>query len=285
VIVLGLYLMFDRVQRAFRSGTTQVDVLEGGRSTANIVVRDLAQIQGVGVDPTDVAAGTTNFNPLKAYINVFLEDNTPPNPVWQQLVDGSAVSNKYKELLFLHATNGAWTAIGYRLATRTNCVLPPTNGVGTLLRFEYGIPSPNALRIPKNTAQETNNPIYRFTNPAYSNDFQPVLDGVVHFDVRLEEMVVDSSGVPVNGPVVATNTSQIPNTTPFFQPLSANAVVMNDRRTPIAVEFELGVLEPQAANQVRGLPTVRLQTNFLFAPEQAGRVHLFRQRVPIRQGF
>jgi hypothetical protein len=51
---------------------------------------------------------------------------------------------------------------------------------------------------------------------------------------------------------------------------------------PAYVEIELGVLEQQVLDQLKTfVPRSPLATNFLAS--HVGQVHLFRQRVPIRQ--
>jgi hypothetical protein len=44
VIILGLLLMFNQTQRAFRAGMTQTDVLEAGRATMDMLARELEQM-------------------------------------------------------------------------------------------------------------------------------------------------------------------------------------------------------------------------------------------------
>src|SRR5438552_855059 len=43
-IILGLLLMFNQVQRAFRSSTTQADILEAGRAVADMLARELEEM-------------------------------------------------------------------------------------------------------------------------------------------------------------------------------------------------------------------------------------------------
>src|SRR5438552_7914811 len=44
VIIVGLLAMFYQTQRAFRSGIAQVDVLEGGRATLDLISRELQEM-------------------------------------------------------------------------------------------------------------------------------------------------------------------------------------------------------------------------------------------------
>ena len=43
-IIVGLLAMFFQVQRAFRAGTAQADIMEGGRATMGLIVRDLQEM-------------------------------------------------------------------------------------------------------------------------------------------------------------------------------------------------------------------------------------------------
>ena len=49
VIVLGLLAMFSQTQRAFRTGITQVDVMEGGRAACELMAREMEQITATGL--------------------------------------------------------------------------------------------------------------------------------------------------------------------------------------------------------------------------------------------
>jgi type II secretory pathway component PulJ len=49
-IIIGLVLTFNQVQRAFRAGTGQSDVLEGARAVMNVITRDLQELSAYG-DP------------------------------------------------------------------------------------------------------------------------------------------------------------------------------------------------------------------------------------------
>src|SRR5688572_31806835 len=77
VITLGLLAMFYQTQRAFRVGTSQVDVLENGRAALQLICRDLQQMHVSNMD------SVTNF-----YVE-------PANglPVVMDLPDGSKRQN------------------------------------------------------------------------------------------------------------------------------------------------------------------------------------------------
>jgi hypothetical protein len=49
---------------------------------------------------------------------------------------------------------------------------------------------------------------------------------------------------------------------------------------PASVEVELGILDPQAVGRLKSMPNPTMAAEFL--SKQSSRLHLFRQRVPIR---
>src|SRR5436190_20124464 len=57
VIILGLMATFSQVQRAFRLGMTQTDVLESGRLATDMISRELSQVA-----PSYVNVNNTAWN-------------------------------------------------------------------------------------------------------------------------------------------------------------------------------------------------------------------------------
>src|SRR5262245_45016848 len=65
VIIVGLLAMFYQVQRAFRAGTGQGDLMEHGRATMNLLTRELQQasatryasVTNLGVVPSLTSGG------------------------------------------------------------------------------------------------------------------------------------------------------------------------------------------------------------------------------------
>ena len=180
VIIVGLLAMFSQVQRAWKSGITQVDVMEGGRATMALIVRDLQ----------DMAAlpqfNATNFEALYA-----LNSQT----IYLDLPDGSQRLNDLEDLSFVRRSGDDWTGVAYRI---TNAAW----GVGSLYRLEGTLladPLANYNNFPTNISHlgryamgvGLQNPNYA-VSPAppepgrqyYTNSgFARVLDGVVHFTV------------------------------------------------------------------------------------------------------
>src|SRR4051794_6650241 len=79
-IILGLMLMFNQVQRAFRSSMTQTDVMESGRSIADMIVRDLEEMTPLQLpyDATNYPNAAVNFTTsLTAYSPVPIRQDLP----------------------------------------------------------------------------------------------------------------------------------------------------------------------------------------------------------------
>jgi prepilin-type N-terminal cleavage/methylation domain-containing protein len=179
-IIFGLYTMFDRTQKAFLSSTTQTDVLEGGRSFMDMMVRDLEQAR-----PSNIS-GRTNLYIAPIYINGY-----PINGFRQNSMTGSNMfTNSVQEFYFLTKTS-AWTSIAYLVSSiSTNAAdyaLYTNLGIGTLRRYSY-----------------TTNDFYHRTTDLYAiytnstaNQSQRVVDGVVHLSLKAYDQngnYVDTTG-------------------------------------------------------------------------------------------
>jgi hypothetical protein len=185
-------------------------------------------------------------------------------------------TNVLQEVFFMTRFTNKWIGLGYRVAA--------VDGVGTLYRFATAV---NDRQLAANDL------VARFRaaqfNPktgVVSTNLHRVSDGIVHF--RL--LAYDQSGrkLDANEPLGFNNFPRLvlqsgqnpptnsaatrqPNQTDFF--FTSNAL-------PAYVELEIGVLERTTFEQylaVRGTP---LAPKFL--RERANKVHLFRERIPIR---
>ena len=249
-IMLGLLVMFNQTQRVFRSGMTQTDVLEGGRLVTDMMRRELLQMRP-----------SHDFNAVNFFVQrprvKPLEQDLPGQPVIER-------TNLLQQLYFLTRENQTWTGFGYVVAD------PDSGGfatnLGTLYRFER---STNALQSASGLFSAFD--LARHTPKQLSR----VLDGVVHFKVR----AYNTNGVWITG---------------NFKP-GVNIVVQPDNyatgeiryynfysdAVPAFVEFEIGVLEDRALQRARSLPAGPVRAKYL-KENLAGRVHLFRTRVPIQ---
>jgi type II secretory pathway component PulJ len=244
VIVLGLTAMFLQTQKAFRSGFTQSDVMESGRTVVDMMSRDLQQMSDAK-DPY-----ITNF---------FYGVHSGSGPLVQS--DGLVTRTNYLSDVFtLEHINGTWFGVGYAIS---NAISGGNNSmtpiVGTLYRFTYAT---NDL--------PTQNPLDYFLNQSvnFGNNFNRIIDGVVHFQVR----AFDAYGQEM----VKTNALGI-----LWLPDSDTADNISNS-LPNSVELELGILEPSVLEQVRafGANNITAQTNFL--KSRIGAVHIFRQQIPVR---
>ena len=274
-IVLGLMAMFQQTQRAFRTGLTQTDVLEAGRSLADMMQRDLEQ-----VTPSQ-APRTTNFiaevalparldgsfQPWVSYQDL-PGDQTPP----QQRI------NLFYDFFFLTRQNQTWIGIGYVVDT-------PTSGVGTLYRWQETTNMFNNGNILSRLSFDFDNAARRLYLGDYSdttNTLKRVADGVVDLRVKCYgpdgTMLVPQFYPGTNYPqytFIYTNLVLPAEIRPteedsFF---ASNAV-------PAYVEVEIGFLEDRTLARFRSIPDPAARGQYL--TNHSAQVHLFRQRIPIR---
>jgi len=264
VIIIGLVLMFSQTQRAYKLGTTQVDMLEGGRMVTDLMSRDLAQISPSQIPNFPLL----NYSP-NLYVGLFNYA-----PLYQPL-PGTQVrrTNLMQELFFLTRENQTWKGIGYfvRTNSRQGYLGFPAGGGGALYRFETNYSDTLLRRYP-------DGPWLDFL-AARTNEYQAsrVLEGVVHFVVR----AYDPSGywIPTNHwPNIITNSpagavASYPFGETSFLYFYSNAV-------PASMEVELGTLESREIERARSISDATARANYL--AQQAGKVHLFRWRVPVR---
>jgi hypothetical protein len=285
VIIFGLVLMFSQTQRAYRLGTTQVDVLEGGRMVTDLMTRDLAQIR-----PANQASGigVTNFN-----VEVLPFPYTP----LEQRLPGSGLdrTNVFQDVFFLTRENGGWRGIGYVVRTSqgsSGFLNRPGAEAGTLYRID--LPVTDATF--RNTPYLLNNlflaAIQNETNPPVSK----LLDGVVHFVVR----TYDSQGLRIEfdhpdvfqsapGVYGMRLTNAFYPKTPIVNEVQLRLATsgfgeigcaFQSNAVPASVEVELGILESREVERARSIKDSGARQTFL--EQQVGKVHLFRWRVPIR---
>jgi hypothetical protein len=257
VIVLGLMMMFNQTQKAFRLGMMQTDVLENGRLTTDLLSRELEQI----------TPGNSQFS------TSFVAELAPPTrlgmtptPVQLDLPPSPTLTrtDMLQQIYFVTHENQSWKAIGYLVDT-------PQKGLGTLYRFEfptYRTNQPDGLmRVFDNDAQA----LYNSGN--VSSNLRRIMDGVVVLNTRL----YDTAGYEINQ---VSNTCK--NATVFTELALANKprAQFFSNAVPAYVEFELGVLEPSVLEKYKSIPVPAIQAQFL--KDQISHVHVFRQRVAVR---
>jgi len=165
LIIVGLLAMFYQVQRAFRSGTAQVDVMEGGRATTSLIVREVQEAAATQL------AGAPNMAvvpPMKNAANTLAVADS----FAQSLPGGETRQNVLRDFFFISKVNDEWVGTAYRISNAVS-------GVGTLYRF---VERTNLANLPSLITKLTTWNPYN-----YPNNFRRVMDGVVHFTVDFYE--------------------------------------------------------------------------------------------------
>ena len=287
VIIIGLLAMFTQVQRAWKSGITQVDVMEGGRAAMALIVRDLQEM--VPVPTTNSPASPV---PMTLLTNLWVSNSQYSATTELDLVDGSVRTNFLQDISFLVRSGDQWNGIAYRIDDATATI----GGIGTLYRLVASTPvsaAPQAILdhyrgFPTNVHEMSLSNILvtldsslPLTLPAFaSTDFHRVVDGVVNltftlFDTNGQEMIdarIYAPGLPARPGYVCTNVFVL-----------ANGVInFVGQLLPAYVEVELAVAEPVVAERFRIRAESNPQAARDYLKRKAGQVHVFRQRVPIR---
>lgn len=277
VIMAGLMAMFDQTQKVFVAGMRQTDVMEGGRSAVELIGRDFEQMAAGG------RSGDTNFYadiqpwPGMSFSGFGKLSGDDPGQVMEPNGAGVLKELTLQEVFFLsHPFD--WSAIGYKVLDPNN----PNNTsilMGALYRFGTNatlLQSTNFFGTFRNVFSGTSN-----TNLISAGRMSRVIDGVVHFKV----VAYDRDGIRF----ATTNVTDLETVELEFTPsLMENPVsyyAFRGNRLPTTVEVEIGVLEPEAVIRARALPGVGAAwaNNFRkFLRDNSGKIHLFRQRIPIR---
>jgi hypothetical protein len=290
-IILGLLAMFNQTQRAFRAGMSQTDFLESGRATMDLLARELEQMA-----PSEYPYIRVN-NAWYAATNFFVEPSPGFNnpPLTQELPGNSLPrSNIVQRFFFLTKLNQDWLGTGYQ-------VIPDdANGcVGTLYRF-------SGTNLSRQGPMTVSGDFRQAAALAYQNaviqsvqvtNMNRIADGVVH--LRLRAFATNGFLIVTNvGPLgnagtngmfpISTNTSfgltytNVWDTSLYGSPLDPEqtACYFMKGTVPAFVEVELGILEPQVLKKYRSIPIPAAQRQYL--SNHVAEVHLFRQRVPIR---
>lgn len=273
-IVFLLYSMFNQTQQLLRSNVAQVDVLEQGRMAVDLLGREIEQMEPAGF--YDAANLFVKLGPQETVTQAMPGSNSPR-------------TNVIQDFMFLTQTGNVWYATGYR-------VIGANNGVGSLARVH--------VRNLDHRVGPTN--LLNDFLLAPTNVFQNVAEGVVHLRLRaftpeghefnwLRNTNINHLTDLADGGNTRVYWLHSPQVDPYG-PLNANLLPPNVRvaqsrlntsdmlftsnAVPGFVELELGVLEPQAYDQLKSIPDETSARDFL--SRQAGKVHLFRKLIPIR---
>jgi len=243
IIIVGLLAMFYQVQRAFRGGKAQVDVMESGRAGMSQISREAQEAAATQLD------GVTN---MAVVVPVDFSDNRPaPTSASRQTLPGSEIRQNYlRDFFFLSRVNeDEWIGTAYRMSNAVS-------GVGTLYRLVERQPATNLASLADTLSRST---------PYNNTNFRRVMDGVVHFTVDF----YDANGLLIPG----TNNAYLPPGLGF---------AVTNGMLPAYLEVELAVLEPVQLEKFHYRYDVNQIQAGIYLANQAARTHVFRQRVPIR---
>ena len=270
LIVFGLYQMFNQTQRALRNNITQVDVLESGRAALNMMARELEQIS-----PSQIGGGTNLFVGMSPY---------PPVPQLDLDEKTPLRTNLLQEFFFVSPNTNTWTGTGYR-------VIGATHGVGALYRFSVST-NFRFLNAANLSLAYLNAPVTNPVTRSVSTNFHRVADGIIHlrltaFDAEGRRMGLDTTNVHPAYRVLRQSIAQrqVPATNNVIirQDLAGQSrLIFLSNAVPAYLELEFGVLEPQTFVKFESLREGPASAAQDFLKKQAAKVHLFRQRIPIR---
>ena len=263
VMMLGLTAMFNQTQRAFRSGLKQVDVFEGGRAVMDLVVRDIEQAV------MSKSAQNSSLYLAMPPGSTYLVQDTPTggNPPLR--------TNLLYEVFFYNYST-LWGALGYRVLDSKNV---DASGLtyGSLYRFSTNFSEFNGNFTDEHLRTFTNNAPSILTNQSFTR----VADGIIHFRLRFYDLAGKLIPLPdEKGNIDLTTTNLPPQVrllNPSVQGLPNEPGIIFSNTLPAIVEVELGIIEPQTLEQARSVANP-----VPFLAKQGGRVHIFRQQIPIR---
>lgn len=259
VIVIGLLAMFSQTQRAFRTGITQVDIMEGGRAACELMARELEQTTATGLPNTlNFFAQWNGYSLIQSLPGT----NGLGNLQWR--------TNILDDVFFFTRENRNWQGVGYRVES--------PDLVGTLYRYESNVVNLDLDFVTQ--ADAVTSPV-KFRDRVYSTRRSRIIDGVVH----LRLLAYDA-----NGQLIVNNygsaigvTNHIPPSSPDWTPELSYEYHFRSNAVPAYLDLELGILEAKTAERCRNLP-LALQAEFLTSTSKTkvGNVQVFRQRITVR---
>ncbi|HXR48221.1 MAG TPA: prepilin-type N-terminal cleavage/methylation domain-containing protein [Candidatus Limnocylindrales bacterium] len=290
LIVLALMTVFNSTQKAFRASLTQTDILESGRLAMGLITSDL-EAMTPSSSPVNTNslwkygnyADNLNTNNNFNFYTVLANYLTAPPPLMQSLTASSQLRTNLLESFFSLSRQNiggspTWVGTGYTVVA--NRPPPDTNDIYALYRF-YATTNVQAA-LPASLYNAFMSTLTQPTNSAY---WSHLVDGVVDLTVR----PYDPNGLEMTNTAEyyysgGNNTFTNQNTLFFLQSVpGVFGFYMYSNTVPASVQVELGVLEDSTLQRAEGLPNVApayAQTAYL--SNHVGQVHLFRQRVVIR---
>jgi hypothetical protein len=295
VIIFALYSMFAQTQKALRANLTQADVLESGRAAAEMLGRELTQLTACNQSQTVNFYAGLGINPPAPLLLMDAAQNPSQLPLR---------TNVLEEFFFLTRQTNNWVGVGYR-------VMGATNGVGTLYRYTvqtnyHYLTYTNLMRQFMHAALVTN------VNTGVVN-YDRMAEGIVHLRLTVydpdgrklawnstnlytpsyrvyrmdnggRKLGLFSTATSMGDANVILQQARVPNGSGYTPLLQETQCTFASNAVPAFIDLELGVLEPAAYKQYQSLvvPGASPKVAQTYLAKQAAKVHLFRQRIPIR---
>jgi hypothetical protein len=256
-----------------------------------MIPRELEQI---------LPAGCANSNAVNLYLQMV--NSTP----LKQSLPGMATvlrTNLIQDFFMLLRQNQTWVGIGYcvRIADTNGILwLPETStgqlGVGSLYRF---VAATNYLGS-TGLRQDPSGLLASFratsaNGSKTSTNLTGICEGVIHFQLRafatngFALFALPNGNVPTNAVFRTSPTTNSYNflrqTVAGYNPVypdNLSSVYFWSNAVPGAVELELGLLEQRAWERYNAIGNAVARLAYLQRDDICSRVHLFRQRIPIR---
>jgi hypothetical protein len=276
-IVVALMAVFNSTQTAFRASLTQTDVMEGGRSVMGLIKTDLESLTPSFGNSNGVAR-VGFYYVTNAPVNFCVVTNqyqyrSNSLPLLQSLTGSSSNRmNVLQKFFFITRQNSTWTGVGYVVDTTSSNYFNPLYRYSLTTNLSApGMP----WGLYSNFLANSTLPVSP-TNASLSH----LQDGVVHLTVR----AYDPNGYWMTNTVYGgrrfTNRNVWFPAPPGWGEITC---YMFSNTVPASVSLELGMLEDRAIQRALSLPDIApawTRSNYL--AQQSGKVHLFRQRIPIR---
>jgi len=251
-IVIGLTAMFVETQRAFKAGVKQNSMSDAGQTIIDMMASELAQASDAQ------SPFLTNLYWGWATVNTSYNYQDSPANIYR--------TNQLQEVFVLVHTNTQWVGVGYAVSNNGG------SGAGTLYNYLALTNDPLTNNV------LCSNFIYCVYNQTFpASYFHRVADGVVHVKLRAYDQYGNESLQELGRDFASINTSFSYPSPGYLNPLG---VVVPPAGLPASIQLEVGILEPEAYEQLRALPTnSAAQRNFLGAA--GGKIQIYRQNIPV----
>jgi prepilin-type N-terminal cleavage/methylation domain-containing protein len=265
LIVIALMTVFSSTQAAFRASVTQTDVLEGGRAAMDLISGDLRAMSPSGGTNNSGFNGNFYLGPAGPVNFAASVKNPSSPPLIQALTASSALrTNVLEDFFILSRENQTWTGVGYAVDTKSS------DSINPLYRFSMStnVATANPLALYNIFVNDLNKGV--FTNMSH------LMDGVIGLRVR----AYDLNGLWLTNGYTFGMSNTLKNTAFAAPYLGEIGFYMSSNSLPASVEIEMATLEDRTLQRASIWANGSIsQSNYL--TQQAGKVHLFRQRVTI----